>query len=241
MICKNCNTSINSDTKFCHECGQKYPTHRIDGHHIMHDLIHAFVHADKGVFPLIKQIFTKPGFISREYVEGKRKKYYNPFSFIVLVTAISAFGVHYFQILEHVSDSSNSISTKITSIINKNINLIIFLNIPLLAFFSTLLFRKSGKNFFECLVLATYTSSARSVFFILVITPLTIFFPKFIYIIIGSYQFIWTLFFARSCKDFFQQKTSISFLKGFLVALLATISVQVIVFGVIITYFLLQK
>ena len=99
MICKNCDASF--DSKFCPNCGQKADIHAITVKHVLHDFLHAFTHADKGFLMLAKELLTKPGIIAREYVEGKRKKYFNPLSFLVITSAVSAYITGKFAILKH--------------------------------------------------------------------------------------------------------------------------------------------
>jgi hypothetical protein len=89
-ICKNCSTHFKGN--FCPQCGQKLTTERFTFKHIFSEVIHAFTHADKGFLSLLKKMIYMPGTIAYEYiVEGKRKKYFNLFTFFVLITTISAF------------------------------------------------------------------------------------------------------------------------------------------------------
>src|SRR5687768_4468983 len=88
MNCKNCGSEVNG--KFCSSCGQKKDIHPITIKNVMHDFLHALTHADKGFLLTLKSVFTRPGVVAREYIEGKRKKYFNPLSFLVIIMAISA-------------------------------------------------------------------------------------------------------------------------------------------------------
>ncbi len=89
VVCKNCNREFSKNYKYCPYCGQAATTERLNFHHLTHDIVHAFIHADKGVVLLFKELTYKPGRVARLYVEGKRKKYFNPFSFLVLMVAIA--------------------------------------------------------------------------------------------------------------------------------------------------------
>src|SRR5688572_23676889 len=89
MICQNCEVTFES--KFCPDCGQKADIHRISIKHIIHDVVHAFTHADKGLLLLVKELLLRPGFVAREFVGGKRKKYFNPLSFLVIASALLAY------------------------------------------------------------------------------------------------------------------------------------------------------
>lgn len=86
--CLNCNTVLVLEQNYCSNCGQKVPTHRLDLHDISHDAVHYFTHADKGIFQLLKALITKTGLVAKEYVEGKRKKYFPPLNFFLIVAAI---------------------------------------------------------------------------------------------------------------------------------------------------------
>src|SRR5689334_17205611 len=92
MVCKNCEGSF--EGKFCSNCGQKADIHRITLKHLFHELFHAITHADKGILLLAKDLLTRPGYVAREYLDGKRKKYFNPLSFMVITAAVSAFVIH---------------------------------------------------------------------------------------------------------------------------------------------------
>ncbi len=48
-------------------------------------------HADKGLFQLLRDLVIKNGQVAREYVDGKRKKYFSPLNFFLLVAAVFVF------------------------------------------------------------------------------------------------------------------------------------------------------
>jgi Protein of unknown function (DUF3667) len=89
--CLNCGFSFRNEESFCPGCGQKSKTHRLSFHEIGHDTIHYFTHADKGVFYLLKRLVFQPGIVAREYIEGKRKKYFKPLNFFLIVVGIVVF------------------------------------------------------------------------------------------------------------------------------------------------------
>ncbi|MBL0884240.1 MAG: DUF3667 domain-containing protein [Chitinophagaceae bacterium] len=57
-------------------------------HDVLHDAIHYFTHADKGIFTLLKSLILQPGLVAKEYVEGKRKKHFPPLNFFLIVSAV---------------------------------------------------------------------------------------------------------------------------------------------------------
>jgi hypothetical protein len=85
--CLNCDSQINQTQNFCQNCGQQTKIHRFTLVHFFHEGFHAFTHADKGLFYLLKELTIRPGIVAREYIAGKRKKYYNPFTFFLILAA----------------------------------------------------------------------------------------------------------------------------------------------------------
>lgn len=87
--CLNCLQPLDPADKFCRQCGQNSATHRFTLPHILHEFFHAFTHTDKSIFSLVLALFTRPGKLVAEYLDGKRKKVFNPFTFLLLVAAFS--------------------------------------------------------------------------------------------------------------------------------------------------------
>ncbi len=88
--CKNCGAEITG--KFCANCGQRSEIHDFTFSHIFHEVMHAFTHADKNFFVMVKGMIINPAKIAWEYIiEGKRQRYYNIFAFFLIITAVNAF------------------------------------------------------------------------------------------------------------------------------------------------------
>jgi hypothetical protein len=90
MECKNCGSENSS--KYCTYCGQKTIVPVFTIKQLVSEVIHSMTHADKSVFSYIKNLIINPGKVAREYiVEGKRKKYFNPFTFFLLISGFCIF------------------------------------------------------------------------------------------------------------------------------------------------------
>ncbi len=90
------------DQRFCGSCGQRTGLARLTMGQILHDFMHALTHADHSIFSLVKDLFVRPGHVAREYVEGKRKKYFGPFAFLVITVGLASLvvaltGVEWFR------------------------------------------------------------------------------------------------------------------------------------------------
>jgi|GEM_PF-1419262 len=90
QTCKNCGHNFTKN--YCNNCGQKAGVPRFTFRHIFDEAFHAFTHADKSLLTFARKLVIDPGGVAREYIiEEKRKKYFNPFTFFLLSTAISGF------------------------------------------------------------------------------------------------------------------------------------------------------
>lgn len=234
--CLNCGSALEPTYRFCIQCGQKADTHRLNFNHIWHDLIHAFTHADKGVFSLIWQLAYKPGFVAREYVEGKRKKYFNPFTFIILVVGFASV-ILVSSGFSNFAGSSKVPVNPVSTFLNKHVNLVIFLNIPFLALFNRLLFQRKKMNYSENLVLAAYTSGERSIFFSVVIAPVWVLFHPPFYPFLAFYLIAWWGYYGWACSQFYEGRKSVLFLKGLLSGLLTQLATVLLVSLIFVIYF----
>lgn len=168
--CKNCHNSLNEGDKFCAKCGQNTDTHKINLHYVMHELLHGILHIDGGIIQTTKDLFTKPGIMVREYLEGKRKNHFSPIIYIVILSTIMALIMHYVYHDRYMEltfvDASNptDIQKRIIEIfapifnwVSKHFTLIYLLQIPLMAFAFYIPFKKmSGYSYFEWLLIISF-------------------------------------------------------------------------------------
>ncbi|MDV3821447.1 hypothetical protein CMU07_01550 [Elizabethkingia anophelis] len=151
--CLNCNEELVG--KYCNNCSQPASTHRFSLSHVFkHDFVHGIFHFDKGFFFTIKELFTRPGHSIREYVQGKRVKHFNYFATVLLLLTIIYFVKKWAKI-----ESSDLFDTNVKGLlkVQKDYSKItVFLNIPIIAFISFLLFQRSKQNYTENLVLNMY-------------------------------------------------------------------------------------
>lgn len=89
IICKNCGNLYHGH--YCNNCGQKNIHERLTTHEVWHDIVHVFTHADKSIFGFAKLALLQPGIVAKEYLAGKRKRYFNPIQFFILLTTVTVF------------------------------------------------------------------------------------------------------------------------------------------------------
>ncbi len=87
-VCINCDRAVADHTqKYCPNCGQPTPVHRIDWHFLGHELEHSVLHMDRGILYSLKQLMLRPGPLLRDYIEGRRGNQVKP---LLLITMMSA-------------------------------------------------------------------------------------------------------------------------------------------------------
>lgn len=109
ITCKNC--GYQSDLKFCPNCGQKTSVKRLEMKSLLHELPHAIWHVDKGIIYNIIQLFKRPGYAIKDYLDGKRKNFYHPLAYMLLVlgtmlVAMNLMQVHYYDPVQDVGMST---------------------------------------------------------------------------------------------------------------------------------------
>lgn len=189
--CLNCGSNLHPGQQFCKTCGQKADTHRLSLHEIGHDALHYFIHADKSIVTLLRQLAVRPGVVAREYVAGKRVKYFKPVNFFLIVGGILVFMTTYFhlandtaikkieQTAAHAKDPVErkllypqvERTTNATHYMSKYANVMNMLVTPLFAFILWLFYRKTGYSFIEHLVANMYIISFTMLCYALLIIP----------------------------------------------------------------------
>lgn len=91
--CLNCGTEFEGN--FCPECGQSADSGRFTMKFIFENLIAAFTSKDGGIWFTLKNMFTRPGAMVVDILNGKRKSYFSPFPmlFFVLTVYILLFSI----------------------------------------------------------------------------------------------------------------------------------------------------
>lgn len=88
--CLNCGTRLTGP--FCSTCGQPATAPNPTVHDVVHELSHELLHVDGRLFRSLALLFTRPGFLTREYCRGKRASYLPPLR-LYLIFSVLFFGV----------------------------------------------------------------------------------------------------------------------------------------------------
>jgi hypothetical protein len=228
-VCLNCDASLAREQRFCGQCGQKTGRARLTMRDIAHDFVHALTHADHSIFALVKALAWRPGHVAREYIEGKRKKYFGPLGFLFITVGLASFMV----ILAGANFFTPVPDNAIANFLQQHINLIIFLQVPLLAGVCALFFRDSKLNYAENLVLVAYTSGFRLLFLALIGVPVFYFadLTPVSRTTAPAYLALWLIYFSVAAVQFYRGKVAWTVVRATVAGVLAqAIAMAVIVF-----------
>jgi len=86
--CLNCETPLEMADKFCHQCGQLNTTKRLALKDFFQEFFASFISYDSKLWRTITTLLFKPGRVTKEYCDGKRTQYANPFRFFLTVSIV---------------------------------------------------------------------------------------------------------------------------------------------------------
>ena len=184
IFCKNCEQHFEGN--FCPNCGQSSHEHRINAHYFIHDIPHSVFHIDGIFLSTLKGLFVRPGAVVSGYLEGKRVKYFRPFAYVMVMTAISTFLVNFFLFLQtklvhHFTP--NFVIPKSENFFEHYFSIFIFLMIPFASLVTWIFFIKKKYNFWEHFLANTYIAAQLNfiwIFIHLINTVTTLFVKKYI-------------------------------------------------------------
>lgn len=221
--CKNCEHFLQKGDKFCSQCGQNAKTKRLNLKQTRKELLRKFLHTDQGILHLSKSLARRPGHAIREYLEGKRKRYYEPLKYLTLCVGISVLANEYFDLMSAHQPNANPVSVFVA----RHINLIFLFSVPIAAFFSRLLFRSKRYNFAEHLALHAFLGGFRTVFFLLIFTPFVVLFREYYNKILLFYFALWTAYVSWANRQMFDEPLWLTALKTVLIVVLVQTCISI--------------
>src|SRR5262245_36040488 len=84
--CLNCGTIVQG--RYCHVCGQENLEPKESFWSMVTHFLNDITHFDGKFFTTVKVLFSRPGFLTKEYVRGRRATYLHPVRMYVFTSAI---------------------------------------------------------------------------------------------------------------------------------------------------------
>lgn len=146
--------------QFCPGCSQRTDTARLTFVELARDLLHTFTNIERGPWAMLRSLVTRPGHMARDYVEGRRRRYYGPFATLATLVGATALVVNLSGYEMLAQDGFAEVAS---DLLQRYFNLLLLLQLPLLGGACTLLFRGAGLRLPEHMVLVAYTLGFRAI------------------------------------------------------------------------------
>lgn len=85
-LCLNCGRQLHGE--YCSHCGQEHTESAVPGHEMLREFLKDEFHFDFRIIRTIFPLLFKPGFLSSEYVAGRRVRYVPPLRTYVFISII---------------------------------------------------------------------------------------------------------------------------------------------------------
>lgn len=86
LICANCGTELAGE--YCAACGQRHEPHVHTVGHFASEAFESISHADSRLWRTLWLLFSRPGFLTREFFAGRRARYLPPFRLYLVLSVI---------------------------------------------------------------------------------------------------------------------------------------------------------
>jgi hypothetical protein len=110
LECLNCGQPLTGNENFCSYCGQKNTTKKLSFGHFLNNLFTGFLSYDSRFWTTFIPLLTRPGKVSKDYIEGKRARFVNPFQLYLNVSII-------FFLILGISNSIDSAAIPVNKIV----------------------------------------------------------------------------------------------------------------------------
>jgi hypothetical protein len=101
--CLNCRSDLSEKDVYCSQCGQKVQSPIIRFKDFLKDAFEDYFSIDSKIFKSLFPLLFKPGFLTIEYINGKRNSYVPPFRLFLIIS------ITYFLLLSLLNEKDDFI------------------------------------------------------------------------------------------------------------------------------------
>ena len=102
--CLNCGHILDMDDKYCPNCSQANSTKKLVLRDFVDELLSSVINYDSKLLKTLYAMLLRPGTITRDYIQGKRVTYTNPFRFLLSLAFLYFLMVTYNNSLSNLDD-----------------------------------------------------------------------------------------------------------------------------------------
>lgn len=103
-ICSNCQHGLTETDNFCAQCGQENTTKVVSFGTLIYEVVSDFVSWDSRWFQTVVPFLFKPGYLTNEFVSGKRVRYMPPLRLYFFISVICFSIIAYYTAKENIHD-----------------------------------------------------------------------------------------------------------------------------------------
>ncbi|UPT69815.1 MAG: DUF3667 domain-containing protein [Flavobacterium sp. JAD_PAG50586_2] len=118
--CLNCNYVV--ENRFCPNCGQENTDTRKTFHHLFVHFFEDLTHYENSFWKTIRNLFFKPGALTKEYLSGKRLSYLAPVRLYIFISFVTFFIIFVFPNAEATDSIVDLDQTKTVTVTDANGN-----------------------------------------------------------------------------------------------------------------------
>ena len=85
-VCPNCGQSLLPTDNFCPNCGQQNHKLRLPFGHLVYEVVEGFTHFDGKLWVTLRDIFTRPGRVPLDFIEGRRQRHVPPIRLYIFIS-----------------------------------------------------------------------------------------------------------------------------------------------------------
>lgn len=105
--CLNCHHPLDISDEYCPRCGQLNTTKKLSFNDFFNEFFAGIFAYDSRFYRTLRVLLFKPGKISKDYIEGKRVRYANPYRFYLSASIL------FFLVWSLTHDFDNSLDTQV--------------------------------------------------------------------------------------------------------------------------------
>lgn len=174
-ICKNCGFQLETTHHFCPNCGQEHKERVIYFKQFIVDFLGDYFTFDSKIIRSVVPLLIKPGFLTNEYIDGRRVRYIPPLRMYIFIS------IFFFLLLsgskEPITlDGENLDAAFFDAYFDIWMPRLFFFLLPLFAFFTYILFRQKGRYYLSSFIFSVHLHA-----FVLFLFSLYIFMTSFLF------------------------------------------------------------
>lgn len=238
-ICKNCETKLQPEFKFCPSCGQEHKDKVVHFKQFILDFLGDYFTFDSLIIRSVRPLLFNPGFLTNEFIEGRRVRYIPPLRMFIFISIV------FFLVLGSVNQTVQIEKTEEAEFLDSFFNIwfprLFFLLLPLFALFLYLLFRKPGRFYLTHFIFSVHLHAFIFVLLTVMVILIDYIFPSSVFLSQWSLMitvFMIELYLLVALKKVYEQKWLVTFFKLIVLNIMYIISAMIIfsVVGALIFY-----